>query len=81
MASLPGHSDELGNHVFPVRGQGSRVIGYRAHPFTYLIGKLLVRVPHLGMANLLLPDNPPNPEFLQGRATGMRLAEEIRKSS
>jgi lipid-A-disaccharide synthase len=55
------------------------VIGYRAHPFTYLIGKLLVRVPHLGMANLLLPDNPPNPEFLQGRATGMRLAEEIRK--
>jgi lipid-A-disaccharide synthase len=55
------------------------VIGYRAHPFTYLIGKLLVRVPHLGMANLLLRDNPPNPEFLQGRATGMRLAEEIRK--
>jgi lipid-A-disaccharide synthase len=55
------------------------VIGYRAHPLTYLIGKLLVRVPHLGMANLLLPDNPPNPEFLQGRATGSRLAEEIRK--
>jgi len=55
------------------------VIGYRAHPFTYLIGKLLVQVPHLGMANLLLPDDPPNPEFLQGRATGSRLAEEIRK--
>ena len=39
------------------------VIGYRAHPITYLIGKLLVGVPFLGMANLLLPDNPPNSEF------------------
>ncbi len=55
------------------------VIGYRAHPITYLIGKLLVQVPHLGMANLLLPDHPPNPEFLQGSATGSRLAAEIRK--
>jgi len=55
------------------------VIGYRAHPITYLIGKLLVRVPHLGMANLLLPQEPPNPEFLQGRATGKRLASEISK--
>jgi lipid-A-disaccharide synthase len=55
------------------------VIGYRAHPITYLIGKLLVQVPYLGMANLLLPDHPPNPEFLQGSATGSRLAAEIRK--
>ena len=55
------------------------VIGYRAHPITYLIGKLLVGVPYLGMANLLLPDNPPNPEFLQGRANGKILAQEISK--
>ena len=41
------------------------VIGYRAHPLTYLIGRFLVKVPHLGMANLLLPKDPPNPEFLQ----------------
>ena len=40
---------------------------------------MCIRDSHLGMANLLLPDNPPNPEFLQGRATGMRLAEEIQK--
>ena len=55
------------------------VIGYRAHPITYLIGKLLVGVPYLGMANLLLPDNPPNPEFLQGRANGKILAQEMSK--
>jgi lipid-A-disaccharide synthase len=55
------------------------VIGYRAHPITYMIGKKLVGVPYLGMANLLLPDDPPNPEFLQGRATGSVLAAEIAK--
>ena len=54
------------------------VIGYRAHPFTYALGKLIVNVPYLGMANLLLPEDPPNPEFLQGRATGSKLAREIR---
>ena len=53
------------------------VIGYRAHPITYLLGKILVGVPYLGMANLLLPDDPPNPEFLQGQANGPKLAHEI----
>ena len=53
------------------------VIGYRAHPITYWIGKCLVGVPHLGMANLLLPENPPNPEFLQWQATGKILAREV----
>ena len=55
------------------------VIGYRAHPLTYLIGRFLVKVPHLGMANLLLPEDPPNPEFLQSQANGPRLAREIGK--
>ena len=55
------------------------VIGYRAHPLTYLIGRFLVKVPHLGMANLLLPKNAPNPEFLQNQANGPRLAREIGK--
>jgi len=50
------------------------VIGYRAHPLTYLLGKMLVGVPHLGMANLLLPDDQPNPEYLQGAANGKQLA-------
>jgi lipid-A-disaccharide synthase len=53
------------------------VIGYRAHPITYWIGKCLVGVPHLGMANLLLPENPPNPEFLQSQATGKILSREV----
>jgi lipid-A-disaccharide synthase len=53
------------------------VIGYRAHPITYWIGKCLVGVPHLGMANLLLPENPPNPEFLQSQATGKILSREL----
>ena len=34
------------------------VIAYKAHPITYLIGKLLVKVPYLGMANLLLSKEP-----------------------
>jgi lipid-A-disaccharide synthase len=55
------------------------VIGYRAHPLTYLIGQFLVKVPHLGMANLLIPEDPPNPEFLQSKANGSRLACEIGK--
>ena len=55
------------------------VIAYRAHPLTYIIGKMLVKVPYLGMANLLLTDDPPNPEYLQGQATGLRLAEEVKQ--
>ena len=55
------------------------VIAYRAHLVTYLMGKLLVKVPHLGMANLLLPERLPNPEFLQGRAKGHAIAMEIGK--
>jgi lipid-A-disaccharide synthase len=55
------------------------VIGYRAHPLTYLIGRFLVKVPHLGMANLLLPQDLPNPEFLQSQASGIVLAREIGK--
>lgn len=40
---------------------------------------MLVKVPYLGMANLLLTDDPPNPEYLQGQATGLRLAEEVKQ--
>ena len=52
-------------------------IAYRAHPLTYLLGKLLVKVPHLGMANLLLPERPVYPEFLQGRATPANLSRRL----
>jgi len=50
------------------------VIAYRAHPLTYWLGRFLVKVPFLGMANLLLPDAPPYREFLQGAANGKTLA-------
>ncbi len=53
------------------------VIAYRAHPLTYWLGRFLVKVPYLGMANLLLPDNPPYREFLQGAANGQSLAQAM----
>ena len=50
------------------------VVAYRAHPLTYFLGRFLVKVPYLGMANLLLPEKPPYEEFLQGEANGKTLA-------
>lgn len=55
------------------------IIAYKAHPITYLVGRALIRVPFLGMANLLLSENPPYIEMIQGRATGNALAVEMRK--
>ena len=55
------------------------IIAYKAHPITYLVGRALIRVPFLGMANLLLSENPPYIEMIQGRATGNALAIEMRK--
>ena len=53
------------------------VIAYRAHPLTYLLGRTLIRIPHLGMANILLADDPPYSEFLQGRANERVLSESM----
>ena len=49
-------------------------ICYKAHPLTYIMGRALVKVEYLGIANLLLPDSPPYPEFLQGAASPTKLA-------
>ncbi|ACB75370.1 lipid-A-disaccharide synthase [Opitutus terrae] len=54
-------------------------IAYRANPLTYVLGKMLVRVPYLGIANLLL-NEPMYPEYLQGAATPQALAAELRAS-
>jgi len=54
-------------------------IGYRAHPITYMIGRLLVKVPHLGMANILLSSDPPYPEFLQSSANGKTLKDALER--
>jgi lipid-A-disaccharide synthase len=52
-------------------------IAYRAHPLTYLLGRCLVKVPYLGIANLLL-NEPMYPEYLQGAATPAALAAEVK---
>ncbi len=51
-------------------------IAYRANPLTYLLGRMLVKIPYLGMANLLLKE-PMYPEYLQGAATPTALAGEL----
>lgn len=52
-------------------------IAYRANPLTYLLGRMLVKVEYLGIANLLLRE-PMYPEYLQGAATSAALAAELR---
>jgi lipid-A-disaccharide synthase len=51
-------------------------IAYRTNPVTYLLGRWLVKVPYIGIANLLLGE-PVYPEFIQGAATPGRLADEL----
>lgn len=51
-------------------------IVYRTHPLTYLMGRALVKIKYIGIANLLL-DKPLYPEFIQGAATRKRLAKEL----
>ena len=54
------------------------VIAYKAHFLTYLLGKILINVPFLGMANLLLPDAPPYKEFIQSDAHGASLSLAVK---
>lgn len=51
-------------------------VAYRTHPLTYVMGRMLVKVPYIGIANLLL-DKPLYPEFIQGEAIRKRLASEV----
>jgi lipid-A-disaccharide synthase len=52
-------------------------IAYRIDPLTYWLGRMLVKVPYLGIANLLLRE-PMYPEYIQGAATPGALAAEMR---
>lgn len=49
---------------------------YRAHPLTYVVGRTFVKIPYLGIANILL-DRPFYPELIQGAASPERLADRI----
>ncbi len=51
-------------------------IVYRLNPLSYYLGRLLVKVPYIGIANLLL-GRELHPEFIQNAAKPERLAEEI----
>jgi lipid-A-disaccharide synthase len=51
-------------------------VAYRANPITYVLGRMLVKVPYLGIANLLLKE-PMYPEYIQGAATPQALAGEL----
>lgn len=52
-------------------------IVYRAHPLTFLIGRRLVKIPFLGIANLIL-QRPMYPEYLQNAARPETLAAELK---
>ena len=51
-------------------------IVYRLNPISYWLGRMLVKIPYIGIANLLL-NRPLHPEFIQGAAKPKRLAEQI----
>jgi len=50
---------------------------YRTRTLTYWLGRMLVSVEFIGMANLLLKE-PMYPEFIQGAATAKALARQLR---
>jgi lipid-A-disaccharide synthase len=52
-------------------------IAYRANSLTYVLGRMLVQVEYLGIANLLLGE-PMYPEYIQQAATPAALAAELR---
>jgi lipid-A-disaccharide synthase len=51
-------------------------IAYRANALTYLMGRMLLQVEYLGIANLLLRE-PMYPEYIQRAATPAALAAEL----
>ena len=54
-------------------------LAYQTDPLTYALGRLLVRVDQIGIANLLLGEAM-YPEYIQGAATAANLAAELTAS-
>jgi lipid-A-disaccharide synthase len=54
------------------------VVAYRLNPVTYLLARLLVRVGHIALPNLIL-GREVVPELVQGRCTGEAIAEALRR--
>jgi len=53
-------------------------VTYRTDPLTYLLGRMLVKVEYIGIANLLLK-SAMYPEFIQRAATPAALAAQLRE--
>ena len=53
---------------------------YKTKTVTYWLGRMLVSVEFIGMANLLLKE-PMYPEFIQGAATAKALARQLREAT
>jgi lipid-A-disaccharide synthase len=51
-------------------------IVYRANPITYLVGRSVVKIPYLGIANILLKKSA-WPEYIQGAAKPTALAQRL----
>ncbi len=51
-------------------------IVYHAHPLTYALGRMIVSIRYLGIANLLL-NRPAWPEYLQGDSAAPKLAQAL----
>jgi lipid-A-disaccharide synthase len=51
-------------------------IAYRTDLLTYVMGRWLVQIPYLGIANIILGE-PMYPEFIQGAATSAALAGQL----
>jgi lipid-A-disaccharide synthase len=50
------------------------IVGYRLHPVTYQLARLLVRVPHVALANLIAEERAA-PELIQNEWTAQSLIE------
>jgi lipid-A-disaccharide synthase len=51
-------------------------IAYRLNPMSYWLGRMLVKVKYIGIANLLL-DRPLHPEFIQSAASPQQLSRQL----
>jgi lipid-A-disaccharide synthase len=54
------------------------VVAYRLNPVTYVLARLLVRVRHIALPNLIL-GREVVPELVQGRCTGGAIADALRR--
>ena len=52
------------------------VVMYKMAPLSYLIGRLLVRIPYIGLVNVVAGEKVV-PELIQGQATGRALAAAV----